>query len=76
MYQGWNLVIGLVLSAFCGHSIGFWPFQVFAATNVLQSSTGKEGAPKRIAIIGMFYFQFSQLSSIRSALSARHNFQF
>jgi hypothetical protein len=52
MYGGWNLVVLLIFAAFCGQSIGFWPFDVLAAKDGTEDVYGNSNA-KRIAIIGM-----------------------
>jgi len=53
MYQGWSLLTVLILGTICGHSLAFWPFQLFTTANGLESSnTAIDGAPRRIAIIG------------------------
>jgi hypothetical protein len=53
MHTVWNLVTLVIFSAICGQSAGFWPFQVFAATDEPESDAS-DGGVKRVAVIGMF----------------------
>lgn len=52
MYTGLSLLCFLLLSIFCGQSVGFWPFQIFTTTEAPEANA-VDGGIKRVAIIGM-----------------------